>query len=54
MLMNKETCQNSAFAARPTSESSGLDVEAKLYFLYYNSHPQCTNINKQGIYLQVV
>ena len=53
MLMTKEIPLNSAFAVRPKSESSGLEVEAKLDFQYQYSYPQCTNINQQGIFLQV-
>ena len=34
MLMIKEIPLNSAFAVRPKSESSGLEMEAKLDFKY--------------------
>ena len=53
MLMTNEILLNSPFAARPKSEISGLEVDAKLDFQYQYSHPQYTNINKRGIYLQV-
>ena len=38
-LMTKEIPLNSAFAVRPKSESSGLEVKAKLDFQYQYSHP---------------
>ena len=34
ILVTKEIPLNSAFAVRPKSESSGLEVEAKLDFQY--------------------
>ena len=38
---------------RPTPEGFGFDVETNLDFKSKNVYSQCTNVNIQGIYLQV-
>ena len=38
---------------RPKPKSSGLEVKANLDFRDEDIYSQCSNINKQGIYLQV-
>ena len=37
----------------PTPKSCGLELEADLDFEYKSVYSQCSNINNQGIYLQV-
>ena len=36
-----------------TPKGSGLEVTANLDFHDKNAYSQCSNINKQGVYLQV-
>ena len=43
----------SAQQLRPKPKSSGLGVEANLDFHDKNLFFQCSNISKQGVYLQV-
>ena len=43
----------SALQLRPKPESSGLGVEANLYFHDKNFFPPCSNIIKQGVYVHV-
>ena len=52
MSILEEIPQTARFYHRPECESSGLEVEAILDFQDKNVFSQCSDIHKQGIFLQ--
>ena len=53
LAMIQEIPQQARQQLRPKPKSSGLGVKANLNFRGKNFFSQCSNISKQGVYVQV-